>query len=283
MKFYTRIIIYIILLFFAVGALQFAGALSFGMGIEEITESGKELSLFQTTLISYFGLIGTIFLFLFAFRYLEKSTYPRSYFALDHLKRDSIFALLSVLLIIGVGTLLLFLSGQVTFQFRSFELQSVLLAFFLFLSVSIQEELFSRGLIQKVLMDSISPYAALFIASIIFALLHIANPNLSLIGFINLTLAGMLLGLIFMHTRNLWFSFIAHFLWNFLQAPLLGFNVSGKEIHSIYKINMDGSPYLTGEGFGYEGSLICTVLTAISIVCIDLYFRKSKTLLLGTQ
>ena len=256
--------------------MQFAGALSIGMSMEEITASGQELSLLQTTLISYFGLIGTIFLFIFAFRYFEKSTYPRSFFSLDNLKRDSMLAIISVLLIIGLGTALLTLTGQISFQFQTFNFESVLLAFFLFLSVSIQEELFSRGLIQKVLMDSLNPYLALFIASIIFAGLHLANPNFSLIGFMNLTLAGMLLGLIFMHTQNLWYSFISHFLWNFLQAPLLGYNVSGQEINSIFKIEMTGSPYLTGEEFGYEGSLLCTILSVIAILGIDAYFRKNK-------
>lgn len=274
MKYYTRILVYIVLLFFAVGFLQIVGALMVGVSFDEITGSGDELTLMEDTIISYFGLAGTIALFFFAFQKIEEISIPKSFFSTHQLKRDTLLAVITVVSIIGIGTAILLLSNQISLTPLPFDGGIVLTTFLLFVSVSIQEELFCRGLIQKTLMRSIPPYTALIVASFLFALLHAFNPNFSLLGFINLTLSGVLLGLVFMHTENLWFCFVAHLIWNFIQAPFLGFNVSGNEIQSITQIQLYGPTYLTGGKFGYEGSILCTTLSVIAIFILDLYFRK---------
>ncbi len=44
---------------------------------------------------------------------------------------------------------------------------------------------------------------------------------------LNLLLAGMLLGASYLYTRNLCFPISLHLFWNWIQGPILGYQVSG--------------------------------------------------------
>ena len=116
-------------------------------------------------------------------------------------------------------------------------------------------------------------YIALLISSILFAMLHLGNENMSLLPFINLFLAGILLGIYYIHKQNLWFSIGMHLTWNFFQGPIFGFEVSGNKTASIVVQEISGNELITGGEFGSEGSLVATVLMMILIIIID---RKYK-------
>nr|WP_321412929.1 CPBP family intramembrane glutamic endopeptidase [uncultured Allomuricauda sp.] len=132
-------------------------------------------------------------------------------------------------MILGLGLLVLF--GQlkvigINFIWNEFLLTMVLMFSFPFLKK------FYSGVILRNFMESMNKYVALLVSALLFALMHAANPKLSLIGNINLFLAGVVLGLPYIYTKNLMFPIAFHFSWNFFQS-LFGFNVSGLDSYSL--------------------------------------------------
>ena len=95
------------------------------------------------------------------------------------------------------------------------------------------EELVFRGYLLSNFMESMNKYYALLYNSILFALMHSVNPNFNFIDFINLFLAGLLLGLPYVYTKNLWYPMSLHFAWNFFQGPVFGLD------HLLLFMNLD--------------------------------------------
>jgi uncharacterized protein len=145
---------------------------------------------------------------------------------------------------------------------------------FIFIAVALAEELVFRGYVLNNLMQSIKPQAALLLSAIIFAVAHSLNPDFNLTAFLNILLAGLLLGLNYIFTRNLWFGILLHFSWNFVQGSVLGFKVSGLELPSLLQQNMRGSVLLTGGEFGLEASWLTAIVFAVAIPVYYLLFQK---------
>jgi hypothetical protein len=101
--------------------------------------------------------------------------------------------------------------------------------------------------------------------------MHSANPNRSWVGMINLFLAGILMGLPFIYTKNLMFPIAFHFSWNFFQS-LFGFNVSGLDSYSLIEFKISQNTLANGGDFGFEGSVLA-ILFQVALVFI-LYIRK---------
>lgn len=154
----------------------------------------------------------------------------------------------------------------------------MLLVTVLMILVSIGEELVFRGYILQNLMQSMSKEMALFVTALLFAGFHSLNPNFTLIAFLNIFIAGILLGINYIYTRNLWFAICLHFTWNYFQGPILGFQVSGLELPSLLQQNNRGGPLLTGGKFGLEASWLATVVMSLAIIILyTLFQRKYKT------
>jgi uncharacterized protein len=145
---------------------------------------------------------------------------------------------------------------------------------FIFVAVALAEELVFRGYVLNNLMQSMKPEAALLLSAIIFAVAHSLNPDFNLTAFLNILLAGLLLGINYIFTRNLWFGMLLHFSWNFVQGSVLGFKVSGLELPSLLQQNMRGSVLLTGGEFGLEASWLTTIVFAAAILIYYLLFQK---------
>ena len=139
--------------------------------------------------------------------------------------------------------------------------------------VGINEELYVRGYLLTSFMESTNKYVALLITSLIFSASHLFNPNWTLIGLANIILAGLLLGIYFVHRRNLWFPIGLHFSWNFFQGAVFGSQVSGVPTPSILQTEVVGSELLTGGEFGFEASLVATAAIGVSIILAHLIYR----------
>lgn len=139
--------------------------------------------------------------------------------------------------------------------------------------VALGEEMVSRGYLLANLMDSFNKYIALAIVAVLFALSHVAGPNASIIGLVNIVLGGLLLGIYYVHRRNLWFPIGLHFSWNLFQGPVLGSNISGWSLDSVVHIEVSGNELLTGGEFGFEASLLTTVAIIAGILIIHAVYR----------
>ena len=150
-----------------------------------------------------------------------------------------------------------------------------------FLLVAVFEEGMCRGFLLGRMMDAgINKFAALVLSSAVFSCLHLANPGFALLPFINLLLAGVLLGSAYIYTRNLWFAIGLHWFWNWLQGPILGFEVSGNVLEgNLLTLEAPAEAVLlNGGAFGFEGSLVCTVLMVAGIGLIIRHYEKKRAL-----
>ncbi len=224
------------------------------------------------------GMISAFLLIAIYRKYIDKA----SFFSMGFSTKDRLF---DFMLGMSLGTILIFIGFIFLIAIGNLEISSIQFDYKIFfgyiilmLLVSLHEEVLVRGYLLNTLMSVSNKYLALFISSILFAALHLMNPGITTISFINIVLAGILLGISYVHSKNLWFPMALHFSWNFFQGPVLGFEVSGQEIQSILTQQISGNDIITGGKFGFEGSIIASVLLVISIVLINWFFINKEAL-----
>ena len=122
------------------------------------------------------------------------------------------------------------------------------------------EEWMMRGYIYRTLRERWRPWVSALVSSVLFSLLHAANPNVSAAALFNIVLAGMVLAALVERTGSLWSATLAHGVWNFAVACLLSVPVSGVSIFHLLTVGIAGDPTVTGGGFGPEGSAVLTGL-----------------------
>ena len=180
------------------------------------------------------------------------------------------------LLILSSGTLILLLAGNLHFIAFDFYWKDIMLYVLVMLLVAIAEELVIRGYILNNLLESFPKWIALFISATLFALFHLLNPDFNWLSMLGIFIGGLLLGVNYIYTRNLWYSIFLHFAWNFLQGPILGYKVSGMETDSALTQNINGPVWLTGGPFGFEASVLSSLLLLIVFGFLFFYYRKNE-------
>lgn len=103
--------------------------------------------------------------------------------------------------------------------------------------------------------------------------MHCINPSINLFSLLDLFLAGIVLGLPYIYTKNLWFSISMHLSWNLFQT-LYGFNVSGLDTYSIIEFEIIDENLINGGGFGLEGSYLSIIAEILTLVGIEIYYKK---------
>ena len=187
---------------------------------------------------------------------------------------DAWIGFFAAVLLLGLGTILLFITGNLGFGDATFDGRSFLINLILMLAVAFSEELVVRGYLLNNLLQSVNKWLALGISAVVFALLHLGNPDMSIVSFAIIVAAGFLIGINYIYTRNLWFGIFFHFAWNFVEGPVYGYKVSGINVHSILQQNLDGPFWLTGGPFGFEGSIICLTLLVAATFFFARFFSK---------
>lgn len=269
---WKHILLLIIPYLFIVGVFQYAGASISGIEDSEATLS----NLNQLLVLNSFGFIGTFLVLYIFMRFVDEEPFVNLGF--NFISKNSLvfIGFFLGLLTMLTGLLLLLLFGEIEileYEFSGIKLFKTVL---LFMTVAIAEEALFRGYVLRNLIGSFNKYLALVLSAILFAIMHGMNPSIDFIGVFNLFLAGVLLGLPYIFTRNLWFSIALHFSWNFFQS-IFGFNVSGQSSYSILKIKLFDYNILNGGGFGLEGSVLMIVMQVIMIFGTYFYFERLRT------
>ena len=176
----------------------------------------------------------------------------------------------------AAGFLLMLLTGGITITGVHVHGAALLQTWVFFFFVAVFEETMCRGFLLGRMMDAgVNKFVALILSSAVFAILHLANPNLAALPLVNLLLAGVLLGSAYIYTRNLWFAILLHWFWNWLQGPVLGFEVSGNNFGmNLLTLERTDNDLLNGGAFGFEGSLVCTVLMLAGIFLIIRHYER---------
>lgn len=139
-----------------------------------------------------------------------------------------------------------------------------------------REEIIMRGYMLHNIMQSANKYLSLLMIAAVFALSHGLNPNITFIGLANIVIAGLLLGVYYIHCGNLWFPIGLHIGWNYFQGAVWGSPVSGITLPSIIQLEFVGPELWTGGSFGFEASLLATIVTSIATVMIHFRYRNRR-------
>lgn len=172
------------------------------------------------------------------------------------------------LILPGAGSLILYATGHLDWLDTVVDIRALGTGLLLFTLTAFSEEIAFRGYILHNLLQEQNKWVALGVSTLLFAMIHLGNAHLNPIAFLNLVAGGVLLGLNYVFTRNLWFSICFHGSWNFFQGPILGYEVSGLGLQSLWHMERKGGVLLTGGAFGFEGSIIATVLMVLAILFV---------------
>lgn len=270
---WQRVLKIIIPYIFIVGIFQFIAMLIIGVDFKNYKNYIETSEDHLITL--FFNLLGTLFVLWLFMKYVDKEKFTNLGFHFKNRLKDFNYGIVIGALIMIVGYLLLLFIDEINFKEIVFNPKEILLSISIYAIVAVVEEVLVRGYILRNLMISFNKYTALVVSSILFSAMHGFNPNIDLMGFTDLFIAGLLLGMSYIFTKNLWFPIALHFSWNLTQA-FLGFNVSGKKTYSIIEFKITENNLLNGGDFGFEGSIFSIIAQIIFIVIIWYYYKKLK-------
>ena len=133
------------------------------------------------------------------------------------------------------------------------------------------EELVFRGVLFRVLEESLGTWLALGISAAIFGAVHLGAPNWSVLGLIAIALeAGVLLGAAFVLTRRLWSAIGIHLGWNFGNAF---FGVSTGGNRGLFEATVAGPELLSG---GADVGRSPIALALVSVVAVFVLVRAHR-------
>jgi hypothetical protein len=140
--------------------------------------------------------------------------------------------------------------------------------------VGLTEEMAFRGYLLQNLQEGIGMTWAIIISCILYGVVHMSNPNSSLLSGTLIAVIGFLRIFGWLRTGQLWLSMGMHAGWNFFQGPIFGFKVSGLKIESLIQHSLSGPKWITGGVFGPEAGIV--VLPVIALGLLVMYFWTVK-------
>jgi membrane protease YdiL (CAAX protease family) len=133
------------------------------------------------------------------------------------------------------------------------------------------EELIFRGYILGNLLESFPKWLALLIATLVFAIFHF-----TIAGFfplVNVLLLGLITGLFYMYTQNLWFPVCFHWVWIYMTDSVLGLG-NNPAAQSFLQSTRMGDENITGGSTGLQGSFILMAMALVSAITLFLILQK---------
>jgi membrane protease YdiL (CAAX protease family) len=232
-------------------------------------------SLLVTVLLFLHAVMGVVLTTVFR-RLIDRKTVMSMGFQWRQYQPDAITGFCLGVALPTLGTLILYAIKKLQWTEAGFSVLDFSTGIITMVLVAIGEEMVFRGYILNNLMDSMDKWLALGISAAIFAMAHGGNAGISAMAVINLVLGGLLLGINYIYTRNLWFAIFFHFSWNFVQGPVLGYEVSGMPLHSILQHRLQGADWVTGGAFGFEGSCVATVIFILTLLALYLVYEGKQ-------
>lgn len=224
-----------------------------------------------------FGVLAVLLAAWIMLRFVDRRSLRSLGFGMRRLLPDTGIGLILGSAMTLLALLILWLPGWVeTVPIRGFSWFVLGLTAAAMLLNSVTQEVMVRGYVLQTIESRFDVTVALVASSLFFLLLHAgAVIEGGLLAAVNLLAAGLLLGLAYTATRNLWLPIGLHFSWNVIQGPILGIAVSGQAVDSGWSIlALRGPAVFTGGDFGLEGGLAATLVTAMGISFLILHGRR---------
>lgn len=199
------------------------------------------------------------------------------------LKNKTIFKRYLLGLLIGfvmlsASLLITYLLGGVRDVGGVFDQPFLIFLFFIgFVFQGFEEELMCRGLMLRGLSRSKSVFFSVLFNSFYFALLHLANPGITLLPLINLFLAGLSFSCMAIYFDDLWVASGAHTMWNFAQGNIYGILVSGMSMGpTLFRFELSSNSIISGGKFGLEGGMGVLIVEGITIFVFYKLLKNKK-------
>ncbi len=259
------------------------------MGIDMTDESAVQalfsnVSFDSPVLLSMttFQVLGSFLALWIATRFIDRKPLMSIGLSWENKAKEMLIGLGFAFAFIAGLFLVLMAVGAIKFSgYEGFKPGVFIVSMMLFLA-AFDEEIIFRGYILNSMMDSSkNRWIALGGSSLLFALMHAANPGVwsNWVPMTELFAAGFILGISYTFTKNLWFPTFFHFGWNFFQG-LLGFEISGINVDSwkmiSHKNTGDVPDIVSGGVFGIEGSVITLTCTIICTYLIFKYYNEQR-------
>lgn len=195
--------------------------------------------------------------------------------------RHLILGLVAGALTLSFAVLIAFVFGSLRFEPNPVEtpvlLGSLGLSLAIFAAGAAWEEAVFRGYILQTFARSGLAALAIGLTSVFFGAIHATNPNVGTLAVVNTMVAGVWFGIAYLKTRDLWFVWGMHLMWNWMQGAFFGIEVSGitNLVSRPLLREIDHGPaWLTGESYGVEGGIVTTIALISSTVVI--WFMPGK-------
>ena len=259
------------------------------MGIDMTDESAVQalfsnVSFDSPVLLSMttFQVLGSFLALWIATRFIDRKPLMSIGLSWENKAKEMLIGLGFAFAFIAGLFLVLMAVGAIKFTgYEGFKPGVFIVSMMLFLA-AFDEEIIFRGYILNSMMDSSkNRWIALGGSSLLFALMHAANPGVwsNWVPMTELFAAGFILGISYTFTKNLWFPTFFHFGWNFFQG-LLGFEISGINVDSWKMISHENTgnvpDIVSGGVFGIEGSVITLACTIICTYLIFKYYNEQR-------
>jgi hypothetical protein len=141
-------------------------------------------------------------------------------------------------------------------------------------AVAWSEELGFRGYILQNLGEGMGIVWAIAMSCILYGLMHMSNPNSTLLSGVLIAVIGYLRIFGWLRTGQLWLSMGMHAGWNFFQGPIFGFGVSGVASKQLVKHSLSGPKWITGGPFGPEAGVVVVPVVLLALMVMFLWTVK---------
>lgn len=189
---------------------------------------------------------------------------------------ESLTGILVAVFIIGGSVAVMAAAG--VYRIDGFNNPALVVNFLvLYASGSLMQEVIARLLIFRLSEELVGTWASIIITSMIFGLLHAANPNQTPLSVFTLIITSFVFIGPFILTRRIWMVWGVHFGWNFTQAGIFGMPNSGIPFPGWIDPVIEGPLWLTGGSVGVENSALTVGLTlAVSAVFFVMVRKRGQ-------
>jgi membrane protease YdiL (CAAX protease family) len=157
-----------------------------------------------------------------------------------------------------------------------------------FLIQGMSEEMLCRSYLMVSLSRGLPLWACAVINALLFSLLHVGNPGVSIIALVNIFLFGLFASGLTLRRGSIWMVGALHSMWNFAQGNLFGIPVSGLAgLPSPLRAEIAEGTWQTlvnGGAFGLEGGLAVTgILAGACVILLFLPTKKSEVVSVASE